>query len=88
MLGHQYSHLNREGVLMAASSVLGVIGGLAWGLNASRAWIISPDEVHSLYLCGAGRVGLLAESFDSGGVLIFFHSFYCPKHGVGCVACA
>ena len=42
VLGRQYSHLQTEGVLMAISSVLGVIAGLAWGLNSSRAWIVPP----------------------------------------------
>jgi hypothetical protein len=42
VLGSRYSHLQTEGVLMAISSVLGAIAGLAWGLNASRAWIVSP----------------------------------------------
>jgi hypothetical protein len=42
VLGSQYSHLQTEGILMAASSVLGAIAGLAWGLNFSRAWIVSP----------------------------------------------
>jgi len=42
VLGKQYSHLQREGILMAASSVLGALAGLTWGLNTSRAWIVPP----------------------------------------------
>jgi O-antigen/teichoic acid export membrane protein len=42
VLGSRYSHLQTEGVLMAISSVLGAIAGLTWGLNASRAWVVSP----------------------------------------------
>jgi len=42
VLGGQYRHLQTEGILMAVSSVLGAIAGLAWGLNYSRAWIVSP----------------------------------------------
>lgn len=44
VLGHQYSHLQTEGVLMAISSVLGVIAGLVWGLNSARAWIVPPTR--------------------------------------------
>jgi hypothetical protein len=42
VLGSRYSHLQTEGVLMAVSSVLTAIAGLAWGLNFSRAWIVPP----------------------------------------------
>lgn len=42
VLGSQYSHLQTEGILMAVSTVLGAIAGLTWGLNSSRAWIVSP----------------------------------------------
>ena len=44
VLGSQYGHLQTEGILMAISSVLGAIAGLAWGLNGSRAWIVSPAK--------------------------------------------
>ena len=42
VLGSRYSHLQTEGILMAISSVLGAIAGLVWGMNGSRAWIVSP----------------------------------------------
>jgi hypothetical protein len=44
VLGSRYSHLHTEGILMATSSVLGAITGLVWGLNTSRAWIVSPAK--------------------------------------------
>lgn len=39
VLGPNYSHLHRELLLMVAGTVLNVMTGTLWGLNASKAWI-------------------------------------------------
>jgi hypothetical protein len=42
ILGHQYSGLSAEGVLMAACAVVSTTAGLLWAINSARAWIVSP----------------------------------------------
>jgi O-antigen/teichoic acid export membrane protein len=42
ILGHQYSGLSTEGVLMAASAVVSTTAGLLWAINSARAWIVQP----------------------------------------------
>ncbi len=42
VLGHQYSGLAAEGVLMAVCAVVSTTAGLFWAINASRAWIVPP----------------------------------------------
>lgn len=42
ILGHQYSGLGSEGVLMAASAVVATTGALLWSINSARAWIVPP----------------------------------------------
>jgi hypothetical protein len=39
VLGHNYSHLQRELLLMVGGSVLAALAGTLWALNASKAWI-------------------------------------------------
>jgi O-antigen/teichoic acid export membrane protein len=39
VLGSKYSHLQRELLLMVAGTVLSVLTGAIWFLNASKAWI-------------------------------------------------
>jgi O-antigen/teichoic acid export membrane protein len=39
VLGSKYSHLQRELLLMVAGTVLNVLTGAIWFLNASKAWI-------------------------------------------------
>ncbi len=39
VLGNRYAHLQHELLLMVAGSILTMIGGTLWTLNASRAWI-------------------------------------------------
>jgi O-antigen/teichoic acid export membrane protein len=39
VLGGRYSHLQRELVLMVAGTVINVLTGTLWSLNASKAWI-------------------------------------------------
>jgi O-antigen/teichoic acid export membrane protein len=39
VLGSKYSHLQRELLLMVAGTVLNVLTGAVWFLNASKAWI-------------------------------------------------
>lgn len=39
VLGGKYSHLQRELVLMVAGTVINVLTGTLWSLNASKAWI-------------------------------------------------
>jgi O-antigen/teichoic acid export membrane protein len=39
VLGGKYSHLQRELVLMVAGTVVNVLTGTLWSLNASKAWI-------------------------------------------------
>jgi O-antigen/teichoic acid export membrane protein len=39
VLGAKYSHLQRELVLMVAGTVMNVLTGTLWVLNASKAWI-------------------------------------------------
>jgi O-antigen/teichoic acid export membrane protein len=39
VLGHKYSHLQRELLLMVGGSVLAALAGTLWALNASKAWI-------------------------------------------------
>jgi len=43
ILGNQYSGLQAEGILMAASGVIGAMAGLLWAVNAARAWIVPPQ---------------------------------------------
>jgi O-antigen/teichoic acid export membrane protein len=42
ILGHQYSGLSAEGILMAACAVVSTTAGLLWAINSARAWIVSP----------------------------------------------
>jgi hypothetical protein len=42
ILGHQYSGLSSEGILMAASAVASATAGLLWAINSARAWIVPP----------------------------------------------
>jgi len=42
VLGHQYSGLSADGVLMAACAVVSTTGGLLWSINSARAWIVPP----------------------------------------------
>jgi hypothetical protein len=44
VLGPQYRNLHREGVLMALCAVMGVMEGLTWELNITRAWIAPPEK--------------------------------------------
>jgi len=71
VLGSRYSHLHEEGVLMAISSVLGALSGLVWGLNAARAWIVSPMKFISFSV--AIQVGLVyfLKLSTVRGVIIF-----------------
>ncbi len=39
VLGHKYSHLHRELLLMVGGAVLSVLTGAFWSLNASKAWV-------------------------------------------------
>jgi hypothetical protein len=39
VLGNKYSHLQRELLLMVAGTVMNVLTGTLWVLNASKAWI-------------------------------------------------
>jgi O-antigen/teichoic acid export membrane protein len=39
VLGNKYSHLQRELLLMVAGTVLNVLTGALWFLNASKAWV-------------------------------------------------
>ena len=39
VLGSKYSHLQRELLLMVAGTVMSVLTGALWSLNASKAWI-------------------------------------------------
>ena len=42
VLGDQYMHLPAELVLAVLSASLGSLNGLAWALNANRAWFVPP----------------------------------------------
>jgi len=42
VLGHQYSGLSAEGILMAVCAVVSTTAGILWGINCARAWIVSP----------------------------------------------
>lgn len=39
VLGNQYSHLQRELLLMVGGAVVAALAGTLWALNASKAWI-------------------------------------------------
>jgi hypothetical protein len=39
VLGNKYSHLQRELLLMIAGTVMNVLAGALWFLNASKAWV-------------------------------------------------
>jgi len=39
VLGNKYSHLQRELLLMVSGTVMSVLTGALWSLNASKAWI-------------------------------------------------
>ncbi len=71
VLGSRYSHLRTEGILMALNSVMGAMAGLTWGLNASRAWIISPVTFIPVVLMI--QIGLIAvlDFATVRGVLLF-----------------
>jgi O-antigen/teichoic acid export membrane protein len=45
VLGHQYSGLYTEGVLMAACAVVSATAGLLWAINSARAWIVPPASL-------------------------------------------
>jgi hypothetical protein len=42
VLGHQYSGLHAEGILMAVCAVVSTTAGLLWAINCARAWVVSP----------------------------------------------
>lgn len=42
VLGEKYGHLERELLLMITSSLLGVIAGVLFRINAMRGWVLSP----------------------------------------------
>lgn len=42
VLGHQYSGLHAEAILMSACAVVSTTAGLLWAINSSRAWIVPP----------------------------------------------
>jgi O-antigen/teichoic acid export membrane protein len=42
VLGHQYSGLHAEGVLMAACALVSTTAALLWAINCARAWIVPP----------------------------------------------
>ncbi len=42
ILGHQYSGLYTEGVLMAACAVVSTTAWLLWAINSARAWVVPP----------------------------------------------
>ena len=42
VLGHQYSGLHAEAILMSACAVVSTTAGLLWAVNSSRAWIVPP----------------------------------------------
>lgn len=42
ILGHQYTGLSAEGVLMAGCAVVSTTAGLLWSINSARAWIVPP----------------------------------------------
>jgi O-antigen/teichoic acid export membrane protein len=71
VLGHQYTGLNSEIILMAASAVTTTMAGLLWATNASRAWIVPPALVIPCTIAvQAVLVGLLRLS-TVRGVLLF-----------------
>jgi len=71
VLGTRYSHLHAEGILMAISSVLGVFGGLVWGLNTSRAWIVPPMKFIPFSLAVQAVLVYFLNLSTVRGVLIF-----------------
>jgi hypothetical protein len=80
VLGSQYSNLQSEGILMAASAVLAAIGGLLWTVNAARAWIVPP---HILIPCTIVLQVVLVMILDLStvrGVLLF--SIYSGLPGI------
>jgi hypothetical protein len=42
VLGHQYSGLGPEVVLMTACAVVSTMASLVWDINSARAWIVPP----------------------------------------------
>ena len=80
VLGSQYTNLQSEGILMAASAIVAAIGGLLWTVNASRAWIVPP---HILIPCTIVLQVVLVSILDLStvrGVLLF--SIYSGLPGI------
>ena len=71
VLGSRYSHLRTEAILMAISGVLGAFGGLVWGLNSSRAWIVSPAKFIPFTLATQCMLVYFLNLSTVRGVLMF-----------------
>jgi hypothetical protein len=71
ILGNKYAHLNRELALMVGGSVISVLTGTFWALNASKAWVAGAWLYIPLTL--ATQIALIPYTDFSSvrGVLVF-----------------
>jgi hypothetical protein len=71
VLGHSYAGLERELVLMALSSIVGLMAGTIYGMNTSRGWVISPVLSIPLNISLISIGAFIFNLTNINGVLLF-----------------
>ncbi|WP_424122766.1 hypothetical protein [Rouxiella badensis] len=71
VLGHHYTHLHEELLLMIGGAILNALTGTFWSLNASKAWISGSWLYIPLTLCTQCLLVPLTDFSTVKGVLIF-----------------
>jgi len=71
VLGHQYSNLHAEGILMAACGVTTTTAGLLWATNAARAWVVPPALLIPCTLVLQAVLVVVLKLSTVRGVLLF-----------------
>ena len=76
VLGHQYSGLRYEAVLMTASAVVSTMAGVLWTINAARAWIVPPAFLIPCTIAVQAATIAFLDLSTVKGVLLF--AIYSP----------
>jgi O-antigen/teichoic acid export membrane protein len=79
VLGHQYSGLRAEGILMAACAVASTTAGLLWAVNSARAWIVPPALLIPCTIALQVALILFLDLSTVRGVLLFTMYSWIPS---------
>jgi len=79
VLGHQYSGLHAEGVLMAACAVVAATAALLWSINCARAWIVPPTILIPCTIALQIAMIFLLNLSTVKGVLLFTMYSWVPS---------